>query len=165
MNTEKLTTHFLNRVINRAKPLVVKLTGLGPFGLQKVVLEKVLNQVFDEALEDDELAFLEGRFLTIAITDLKLQWRITYQAGALRALPPGAEADASISGEVREFVLLASRREDPDTLFFQRRLSIEGDTELGLEVKNLMDSVDLSSLPTLVQRALNHAGNLASAAA
>jgi predicted lipid carrier protein YhbT len=32
----------------------------------------------------------------------------------------------------------AHQEEDPDTLFFQRRLVIEGDTELGLQVKNLM---------------------------
>ncbi|WP_438883789.1 ubiquinone anaerobic biosynthesis accessory factor UbiT, partial [Bacillus cereus group sp. Bce006] len=36
-------------------------------------------------------------------------------------------------------------------LFFQRRLSIEGDTELGLAVKNLMDSVDLEQLPPVLQ--------------
>ncbi|MCV5960072.1 SCP2 sterol-binding domain-containing protein, partial [Escherichia coli] len=50
---------------------------------------------------------------------------------------------------------IAGRKEDPDTLFFQRRLSIEGDTELGLEVKNLMDSVDLEQLPKAMQVALN----------
>ena len=35
------------------------------------------------------------------------------------------------------------RQEDPDTLFFHRRLSIEGDTELGLLVKNLLDRIEL----------------------
>ena len=34
------------------------------------------------------------------------------------------------------------REEDPDTLFFNRKLQIEGDTELGLITKNLLDSVD-----------------------
>jgi predicted lipid carrier protein YhbT len=33
--------------------------------------------------------------------------------------------------------MIAARKQDPDTLFFQRRLVIEGDTELGLYVKNL----------------------------
>jgi len=36
------------------------------------------------------------------------------------------------------------REEDPDTLFFNRKLVIEGDTELGLIVKNLLDSIDWS---------------------
>jgi predicted lipid carrier protein YhbT len=35
-----------------------------------------------------------------------------------------AEAQVSISGNWREFLLLASRQEDPDTLFFRRRLVI-----------------------------------------
>lgn len=47
---------------------------------------------------------------------------------------PVAE-DVSFSGNLNDLVLIAGRKEDPDTLFFQRRLSIEGDTELGLEVK------------------------------
>ena len=32
------------------------------------------------------------------------------------------------------------RLEDPDTLFFSRRLVIEGDTELGLALKNALDA-------------------------
>jgi predicted lipid carrier protein YhbT len=43
-------------------------------------------------------------------------------------------------------VLLARRQEDPDTLFFSRRLSMEGDTELGLLVKNTLDAIELPVL-------------------
>ncbi len=43
---------------------------------------------------------------------------------------------------LRDFHLLASRREDADTLFFARRLVMEGDTDLGLIVKNTLDAVD-----------------------
>lgn len=50
---------------------------------------------------------------------------------------------------------MRAEKEDPDSLFFQRRLRIEGDTELGLEVKNLMDSLDLDELPKIVRLALN----------
>jgi len=35
----------------------------------------------------------------------------------------------------------ALRREDPDTLFFTRRLVLEGDTALGLEIKNTLDAL------------------------
>ena len=34
----------------------------------------------------------------------------------------------------------------PTPLFFQRRLQMEGDTELGLEVKNFLDGLDVDSL-------------------
>ncbi len=56
-------------------------------------------------------------------------------------------------------VLIAARKEDPDTLFFQRRLRIEGDTELGLEVKNLMDSIDLELLPAPVKFVLQQSAD------
>jgi len=56
-------------------------------------------------------------------------------------------SDVCIRGDLKSFVLLAAQKEDPDTLFFQRDLVIEGDTDLGLEVKNLLDSLELDELP------------------
>jgi predicted lipid carrier protein YhbT len=41
---------------------------------------------------------------------------------------------------------VARRQEDPDTLFFSRRLAMEGDTELGLLVKNTIDAIELPVL-------------------
>ena len=56
------------------------------------------------------------------------------------------ELDLTLSASAYDFVLLARRQEDPDTLFFSRRLSMEGDTELGLLVKNTMDAIELPML-------------------
>ena len=50
------------------------------------------------------------------------------------------------SASAYDFVLLARRQEDPDTLFFSRRLAMEGDTELGLLVKNTIDAIELPVL-------------------
>ena len=47
-----------------------------------------------------------------------------------------------ISARARDFIALAIREEDPDTLFFNRNLVMEGDTDLGLLVKNTLDAVD-----------------------
>ena len=41
---------------------------------------------------------------------------------------------------------MVSRQEDPDTLFFNRSLAIEGDTELGLRVKNMLDALEWPAL-------------------
>ena len=54
--------------------------------------------------------------------------------------------DLTISANAQDFLLLAQRQEDPDTLFFNRRLSMEGDTELGLVVKNAIDALELPVL-------------------
>ncbi|MGL6041779.1 MAG: ubiquinone anaerobic biosynthesis accessory factor UbiT, partial [Deefgea sp.] len=44
-----------------------------------------------------------------------------------------------------------------DTLFFQRRLSITGDTELGLTLKNLMDATDFAPLLKFFPKPLRQA--------
>ena len=54
--------------------------------------------------------------------------------------------DLTISASAYDFYLLAMRKEDPDTLFFNRRLVVEGDTELGLIAKNALDAIDLPML-------------------
>ena len=50
----------------------------------------------------------------------------------------------------RDYVQLALRNADPDTLFFERRLTISGDTDVGLIVKNALDRIE----PPLPQRLL-----------
>ena len=67
--------------------------------------------------------------------------------------------DVSFSANGDDLLLIAGRKEDPDTLFFQRRLKIEGDTELGLEVKNLIDAIELEHLPSLVHKGVNSCAN------
>ena len=59
--------------------------------------------------------------------------------------------------------MLATRSEDSDTLFFQRRLSLEGSTELGLQLKNLLDGIEMDPLafPAPVRLALKHASGVA----
>ncbi|PIJ51013.1 hypothetical protein BL250_01580 [Erwinia sp. OLTSP20] len=117
-----------------------------PFIVRKHVLQQVLCWQFSQALADGEIDFLEGRWLGIDITDLALCWKMTVSNGRI-VLAEGPLADVWFRGQVNDLLLIAARKQDPDTLFFQRRLIIEGDTELGLEVKNLMDAIELETLP------------------
>jgi len=48
--------------------------------------------------------------------------------------------------DVRDFLLLWLHREDADTLFFNRRLTLEGNTEPGLFVKNTLDALEIPVL-------------------
>jgi predicted lipid carrier protein YhbT len=124
-----------------------------PFALQRQVLQQVLSWQFRQALADGELDFLEGRWLKIDVSDLNLTWLMSVEESKLVIAGRG-EADVSFSGNANDLILIAARKEDPDTLFFQRRLRIEGDTELGLYVKNLMDSIDLDTMPLLLKNGL-----------
>jgi len=126
-----------------------------PKSIQNKMLLEGLKQVFHEALEDGDFEFLEEKWLKITIVDLELQWFISYKNQELIMAKNIENEDVSFSGQLNDLVLIAGRKEDPDTLFFQRRLSIEGDTELGLEVKNLMDSVDLDVLPKPIRLLIN----------
>ena len=122
-----------------------------PFGVQKSLLLKVMEQAFQEPLEDGDFEFLEGKWMKVEITDIGMTWFFSYSEEGGLIVSNYELENASIRGNLKEFMLLASRSEDPDTLFFQRRLMIEGDTEVGLEVKNLMDGVDHDSLPPLLK--------------
>jgi len=124
-----------------------------PFALQRQVLQQVLSGQLRQALADGELDFLEGRWLKIDVSDLSLSWLMSVDEGKLIVAEKG-DADVSFSGNANDLILIAARKEDPDTLFFQRRLRIEGDTELGLYVKNLMDSIDLDTMPPLLKNGL-----------
>ena len=117
-----------------------------PFMLQRLVLEKVIARLFAEPLANGEFDLLQGRWLRLEVSDLNLAWCLTRDRCGLR-IAPRASVDVGIRGNWREFLLLASRQEDPDTLFFRRRLTIEGDTDLGLGIKNLLDSLDPDNLP------------------
>lgn len=121
----------------------VKLT---PFALQRQVLEQVLSWQFRQALADGELEFLEGRWLSITVRDIGLKWYTSVENDKL-IVSEDAQADVSFSANASDLLMIAARKQDPDTLFFQRRLVIEGDTELGLYVKNLMDAIELEQMP------------------
>jgi len=125
-----------------------------PYPFQKRVLSLVLNQAFREPLHHGELDFLEGARVRIKVTDLNIDWLISVGSDSFTPIERELEDDVRISGESPDFILLATRRADPDTLFFQRRIRIEGDTELGLGIKNTMDSMDWDDLPLPLRRLL-----------
>lgn len=111
-----------------------------PFGLTQQAFIVLCNQVFAAALQAGELEFLSGRVLRIELRDARLVLRLSARNRHLRDPGAAGAADVCISGDAYAFLLLVSRREDPDTLFFQRHLRILGDTELGLYVKNFLDA-------------------------
>lgn len=134
-------------IVKLLEPLIAHSAQACPFLLQKVALEKLLPQVFATELADGDLDCLIERTLAVWVTDLQIGWSISLRNGQIEVDPVHFSEDVTISGKAREFALLVSRQEDPDTLFFQRRLMIEGDTELGLEVKNILDALDHDNLP------------------
>ena len=105
-----------------------------------------LNLALTKSLAPDVTQLLQGKKLRLVVTDAKWTFDFEWIHKRFSACQNKGEADLTISASAYDFVLLARRQEDPDTLFFSRRLSMEGDTELGLLVKNTMDAIELPVL-------------------
>lgn len=113
-----------------------------PASVPAATFARVFNQFIRGQSIAGRLVELEGKRFRLRATDLPWTIDVTVAAGALRTTPPGEPAHVEISGSLADFWRLATRSEDPDTLFFSRRLCIEGETETGLLVKNLLDALD-----------------------
>lgn len=137
----------LAKKITSDLPKVIKRLPEPPFILQKKIGEKVLQHLMSEQVEMGDFDFLEDKWLEISVNDMGLTFFLSFQNEQLVLSNQVMQADVSFSGDSKEFILLASRTEDPDTLFFQRRLMIEGDTELGLYIKNSIDGIDFDNWP------------------
>ena len=135
-----------SRLVHFGPSLMSVPVKLAPFALKRQVLEQVLSWQFRQALAEGELEFLEGRWLSIHVRDIGLLWYTSVVDGRL-VVSQQADAGVSFSADASDLLMIAARKQDPDTLFFQRRLVIEGDTELGLYVKNLMDAIELEQMP------------------
>jgi Putative lipid carrier protein len=67
-------------------------------------------------------------------------WIATPGAGFAVA-PAGAAPRVRIRARAADYLRLLRGQEDPDRLFFERALVIEGDTEYALLLKNTLDAV------------------------
>jgi predicted lipid carrier protein YhbT len=102
-----------------------------------------LNLALGRVIPRETLEPLIGKRFAIRVTDAGLCLRFAYGTRGFRPLFDAAQPDLTISAKTRDFIALLAREEDPDTLFFGRRLLMEGDTDLGLLVKNTLDGIDL----------------------
>lgn len=127
------------------RPLAAPLALL-PGAAHSRLLALALNRMLAVPLRDGTLDFLAHRHVAVELRDAGITWTLTLEDRHLCGARPGAHPDLRISATVYDFLCLAGRQVDPDTLVFQRRLVMQGDTELGLQVKNCLDSLDSDAL-------------------
>jgi predicted lipid carrier protein YhbT len=125
-------------------PLSLLLRSL-PDSVHSELLSRLFNHLLRGQYMAEQLHDLDGKRLAIHIKDSRSELLFRIQGNRIKRQPKGGTAqpwDVRISGNLGDFWQLASRSEDPDTLFFHRRLAIEGETEAGLYLKNLLDAMD-----------------------
>lgn len=133
-----------------------------PSRWQTQLLEAAMARVLAAPLQSGALDFMHQRRLGIEIADLGLRW--VFELRDERLCTSDEPAEATVRGSATDLLLLASRLEDADTLFFQRRLVLTGDTELGLTARNLLDRLPWESIPLGLRIALNRGARFARAA-
>jgi len=110
-----------------------------------------LNVFARGVFPSDDAARLENKVIALHVQDAGLRLIIRITRTGYEACATSAPADATVSADARDFLLLALGNVDPDTLFFDRRLLIEGDTEIGLLVKSALDRIPLPLPPRLIR--------------
>ena len=130
----------LREYLPSPSPLLGAIDRSIPVPLKQLAAEAPLNRLFAEAMAEGEFDDFEGRRIRLEVNGGQPGVTIGFWANRLRIIDgPG---EATIRGSMSALRTLAERKQDPDQLFFQRRLVIEGDTELGLALKNLLDSLE-----------------------
>lgn len=117
-----------------------------PQKITSSVIVQALNTLLMEPLQEGDLDFLINQRVSVEVSDLNLRFALTLANDQLMSVPWQENDHLNLTGNVYEFLLLASRTEDADTLFFQRRLKMVGSTDLGLEVKNLLDGMEMDAI-------------------
>jgi predicted lipid carrier protein YhbT len=156
-----LPTEQLHKIYQTLKPVAFFTMRNAPFNAQKNIAEQILNHLLKEAIDDGDLEFLNHKKITIKFLDANVCWNFRFVNNRLIFCNSADIGQVTISGDSDSFLLLAAGQKDPDTLFFRRLLTIEGDTELGLEVKNLLDSLEMDTLPMPLQSLLKEGGKVA----
>lgn len=126
------------------RPLLLR--GLSPRQLPAMLLAQVVVATFNHLMRGQgltrRLRELDGKRLRLCADDLPWTLELMADAGILRVADPGGTPHVTIRGNLADLHRLATRAEDADTLFFERRLSIEGETKTGLLIKNMLDALD-----------------------
>ena len=113
-------------------------------GYSKTLLfVQAVNMVLGDTLRSEVMQPLQNKLISIRVTDVGVVFYFFLTPKGLVACRRSREPELTISASAHDFLMLALRKEDPDTLFFSRRLCMEGDTELGLLLKNTLDAMEL----------------------
>lgn len=128
-----------------------------PQVINRKLIEAVLNRVLKEQITDGDFDYLTGKWLQVEIRDAQLFTIIGFrnrQFVCRQVAQASSDADARLSVFTADAIDLVQQKIDPDTLFFQRKLTIGGDTELAHHVKNTLDTLDSDAIPKMIKTLL-----------
>ncbi|WP_084267689.1 ubiquinone anaerobic biosynthesis accessory factor UbiT [Azohydromonas lata] len=143
-------------LLNKLPPMpqgLRRLVARLPWQPPSLVLALGLQRLLWPKLDEWQRNELARSVVEVEVIDLGLRGRvwIAPQAG-FEVAPSSLAPRVRIKARAADYLRLLRGQEDPDRLFFERALVIEGDTEYALLLKNTLDAVgplqlDASVLP------------------
>lgn len=113
-----------------------------PDAFHSRLIARVFNHLMRGQDVVEDLSYLNGKTICLVVSDTGNSFSFLVTNNKLCVAPNQKECDVTIRGKLHDFLALATRSEDPDTLFFARRLCLEGDTDAGLYLKNTLDGLE-----------------------
>jgi predicted lipid carrier protein YhbT len=106
-----------------------------------LLLALLLNRALLPRLDADAREALAGQTVEVCVSDFGLRCRLALGRDGFGPAPSSGAPKLRVAASAAAFWRLAAGEEDADTLFFERALVMEGDTEYGLRLKNTLDAI------------------------
>ena len=132
---ERIKTSFLKllKLPLNLTPLWIEAIGMG--AVMGAIVDG--NKRFKERLTE-----IDNKVFLFEAVDLNKKFYLRIKDGDIKIIPHLAkEPDVVMKGETKVFFGLLLGKEDPDTVFFSRRLEISGDTAAAIHFKNILNSL------------------------
>jgi O2-independent ubiquinone biosynthesis accessory factor UbiT len=133
MTTRQLAVALAGRM----RPLLSRLPQHPP----AFALASALNRLLLHRLPVDARQVLSNRPVLVAVTDVGMRLRLQLGDRGFEVASRDMPVVLRISAEAGTYWRLLSGVDDADRLFFERLLVMEGDTEMGLVLKNTLDAI------------------------
>ncbi|MEK7679219.1 MAG: SCP2 sterol-binding domain-containing protein [Deltaproteobacteria bacterium] len=134
MNGRLKTLFYKGAVLSlKAMPLWFEAIGAGAFFAALTLKNPGLKERLKE---------LEGRVFRFEAKDIGRGFYLAVKDGEASIVPHMAGApDVIMKGDVEVLIYVLLGKEDPDTVFFSRRLEVSGDTAVAVHFKNILSSI------------------------
>lgn len=106
-----------------------------------IALALALDRLLLRRLDESQRRELSNRAVEVELVELGLRVRLRLGPRGFVAAEAGEPSAVTIRARGAALWRLLRGQEDADRLFFDRELTMEGDTEFGLVLKNTLDAL------------------------
>jgi len=117
----------------------------GPLKVMPLWMEAIGVGVFISSIVDanpsfkEKLSQIDGKVFRFEARDISKSFYLHIKDREIKVVPHmNREPDVTMSGKVAVLIDVLTGKEDPDTVFFSRRLEITGDTASAIHFKNIL---------------------------